>query len=645
MQQDLPQVSNDEFLREAFKNAGPNEQVWVLSKNVVDDNNWKGGALGATAPTGPVNNYTSPATVRVGTERKDRNFAAAHLIVLDDANLDSLPLPPSYVIQTSPGSHQAGYFLTPPEDSIERVSSLMSVLSAKDNTLCDTSGNNPVRVIRLPQGRNTKKDAEVAMLEWNPERRYSFGEIDLMLRKAIQGDSTDLQPDDFKSNQELFDDHLKAIVKGVDLHDSINRVAARLIANGSEPRDVVKMLQAIMHGSEVKKTDRERWQVRYDDIDRAVESALVKYGPDSVVTDETTQLNTEGYGFKEVDEVEWVIEGFISTGITIIAGAPGVGKTSKIIALAQLAAHLCNPMEPLRPVLRRRVIYVTEDALQIKRAMYGHNILGGLEIPEEEYHRWLEIKNAARLSSKDLEREVRSMVRANTTIGPNGYKIRPLIVLDTSNATLDMEDENSNSEAGAFVSRLKRAAAGSPLWLVAHTSKAMGRADSKGLSARGASAFEGDANAVAYVFQEDDVPEYRFMRLGKHRYESEVEELRFRTSVHEHELTTSWGTRQTIKIRVAHPEQSWAASREREVEKGRRERAEGKADELAQRITEDIISLLQQGPTSKGTIEDQIIGGRSKIREVLQAMETDGLITIKVGRSNAHWIELASDIE
>ena len=633
-------ITNDDFIREAFKNITPEEQVWVLSKPVVEDNNWKGGPLLTEAPTGKMNNYTSPAAMRMGTSRLETNHSSTHFVVLDDADLESLPLQPSYIIETSKGSTQVGYFLEQPEESLARVAALMSVLSAKDNPLSDSSGNNPVRVVRLPQGRNTKKDYETQMLEWNPERRYSFAEVEQALRVAVAGDSTEITVDDFMSSDDKFKKCLEAIVDGRDFHDSINVAAARLVSKGCAPGDAVAMLQTIMHTSPVKQTDFTRWRERYDDIERSVGTALKKYGPDSVVTSDTTKLVTVDYSIDKLEEIEWVVDGFISTGITIIAGAPGVGKTSKICALTMLAAHLCHFDEPLRPFLRRRVVYITEDALQIKRAIHAANRLLDLDIGQDEYNEWFEIKNAARLSPEDLEREVRTLVRSHTVSGPNGYRVRPLIVLDTSNATLDMEDENSNSEAGAFVSRLKKAAGGCPLWLVAHTSKAMGRADTKGLSARGASAFEGDANAVAYVFMEEDAPEYRFMRLGKHRYEAECLELRFTTELYEKAITTSWGASQTVQTRVSTPELSSYEQREMIVEHGREKKKAERTDSVLQRIKDDILEALANGPLTKNQIVGRVTGQTQRIHDAILELELGGLIEIRRVKGNKLEVDL-----
>jgi len=643
-----PEVTNDEFLREAFKNATPQEKIWVLSKAVIDDSNWNGQLLQESAPAEPLNNYTSPATLKQDGRRIATNHAATHWIVLDDVQPNNLPITPSYLIETSAGSYQAGYFLEQPEADIERVNTLMSLLSDKANTISDTSGNNPVRVVRLPVGRHTKKGYDTRMIEWSPDNRFRIDSLERAFREKIFGriehEDFVLRPEDYYESgseeaRERFISHLKSIQNGVDYHESINRIAARLITNGLKSTDVVLILQSLMQASQARFDDHNRWQVRYNDIERSVRTAEQKFGTEGTVTKTTTVFRPYNYSLTAAKPIEWVLDGFLAQGITIIAGAPGVGKTSKVVSLAILVAGLCDPSFELRPALRRRVVYITEDSAQAERLLYGYARISGLDTSDFSY--WFEIRQANRTDPKTLEREVRTLVATHSVETQGKYSLAPLVVLDTSNAVLDMEDENSNSEVGKFVSALKRALGAGSLWLIAHTAKALGRADTKGLSARGAGAFEGDANAVAYVFQEDGVDDYRFMRLGKHRYEAESLELRFSTQTYEERVPTPWGDYQHVRIRVASPEQSSQEERTTIVEVTKERRKNAQVGEIDQRIREDVLELLRAGPTSKNAIEAAIQGSRAKIRQVLLDLELARLVTMTKAPGNTIRVELA----
>jgi hypothetical protein len=62
------------------------------------------------------------------------------------------------------------------------------------------------------------------------------------------------------------------IIDGNDLHESLRDLAAKLIRSGMHPGAAVHLLRALMEASNVPHD--ERWQERYDDIARAVSTAV-----------------------------------------------------------------------------------------------------------------------------------------------------------------------------------------------------------------------------------------------------------------------------------------------------------------------------------------------------------------------------------
>jgi hypothetical protein len=67
---------------------------------------------------------------------------------------------------------------------------------------------------------------------------------------------------------------LDNIREGRELHDSIRDLAAKLIASGMSAGAAINLLRALVDGSSAPHD--ERWQERYDDIPRAVETAVAK---------------------------------------------------------------------------------------------------------------------------------------------------------------------------------------------------------------------------------------------------------------------------------------------------------------------------------------------------------------------------------
>lgn len=265
--------------------------------------------------------------------------------------------------------------------------------------------------------------------------------------------------------------------------------------------------------------------------------------------------NPQGYTLDELRPIEHTIDGFLASGVTVIAGAPGVGKTSLLVPLACSVAHLCPDGAALKPELRRHVVYVSEDSGQVQRVLYG---IKAHYVPEKagEFPTWFHIIQAVRSKPVALARAITQWRESYTYIaGPeqNGYQIEPLIVFDTSNATLDLDNENDNAEAGKAIAAIKQALGNASLWIVTHVSKVNSREDVQNLSARGAGAFEGDANAVAYILNDEAIGECRYMVLGKRRFEPKFTELVFESHSDFRDVHTDWGTTQRVWYRYGEP--------------------------------------------------------------------------------------------
>lgn len=235
--------------------------------------------------------------------------------------------------------------------------------------------------------------------------------------------------------------------------------------------------------------------------------------------------------------LNYVVDDFIAEGIFVIAGAPGSGKSSLIFKLATTVAHLGDVNDQLKPIFRRHVVYITEDTNQACDMLYGMSVWGGLNQSEAEIREWLTICEGRRTDPYKLADFVRYVARTKATIqsGESGVQVvvQPLIVIDTAAATFEIENESDNSQVSSAISEVKRACSESntPLWIVAHTAKAMAEAD-KNLSARGAGAWTGDVHGTAYVLSSKNTPNERVLELGKIRYEPSFRSVRFVTETH-----------------------------------------------------------------------------------------------------------------
>jgi Primase C terminal 2 (PriCT-2)/AAA domain/Toprim domain len=319
---------------------------------------------------------------------------------------------------------------------------------------------------------------------------------------------------------------------------------------------------------------------------------------------ECSLIDTYEYDPDVMVPVEYVIDGFIATGITLIAGSPGLGKTTAMVTMAAMAAGLIeqestSESEAIKVTLRRKVYYVTEDAPQVDRILFGLKKHGIIQKSAAEIKDWIEIVKAKRMPAADISKMVSRMIQKGTRKAApslNGYKCRPLMVLDTSNATIDLDNENDNSETGRAIAYIKQNLNGSPLWLAGHTAKSIKHADVRNLSFRGAGAFEGDANAVTFLFREsdDDTDDgVRFWALGKHRFESEFKEVRITTEAKCETVQTPWGIPQHCWYRIAVPARSSVQERKEEKAKQKAEANEVLAKERDREVREKIFKRLQ----------------------------------------------------
>jgi hypothetical protein len=204
-------VSNGEFLLVVFGDAMTDTLVDARPVVVSFDGNpanaapkawfgrpWLGDAdMSVTLPIS-ANNYFSLGVFRpddAGQYRRQKaRFAGLHAVMLDDVGTkvasERLTLPPSWLLETSPGNHQAGYLLDAPLTDGAAADRLMNAIIAAD--LCDPGANGPrARLARLPVAVNGKHSPAFVcrMVTWSPTVRYSVTDLvdGLQLEMATHG--------------------------------------------------------------------------------------------------------------------------------------------------------------------------------------------------------------------------------------------------------------------------------------------------------------------------------------------------------------------------------------------------------------------------------------------------------------------------
>lgn len=128
--------------------------------------------------------------------RRKENFAGGLLLMIDDIGEEGAkgakfpmsviePLPPTAMVETSPGNFQAMYFFDRLIEDMATFDALIRAFIERQFLGNDTGQAGVNRVFRPPIGINGKpkykdeggKPWRVRLASWNPERRYSVDEI------------------------------------------------------------------------------------------------------------------------------------------------------------------------------------------------------------------------------------------------------------------------------------------------------------------------------------------------------------------------------------------------------------------------------------------------------------------------------------
>ncbi|MBA2591849.1 MAG: RepB family DNA primase [Pseudomonadota bacterium] len=195
-------MTNLDFIRAAFPKTPAGASAWVTGfaedPHVAEPRRWHGRAIVGVLPwfiKPHTNNFFVISSFSAGPDgvvhRRKENFAACHVIMLDDIGTKipeyRLELHPSYLFETSPGNHQAGYLLDPPETDRAKIERLLDELVRSGLAMdgADPGMRGVTRYARLPVGQNSKAKYVKRMgapfvhqvVAWEPGQTYTVDEI------------------------------------------------------------------------------------------------------------------------------------------------------------------------------------------------------------------------------------------------------------------------------------------------------------------------------------------------------------------------------------------------------------------------------------------------------------------------------------
>jgi RecA-family ATPase len=297
-----------------------------------------------------------------------------------------------------------------------------------------------------------------------------------------------------------------------------------------------------------------------------------------------------------IEPIDYLIDGFFAHSFAVIAGQPGVGKTTAMLAVALIAAGFKIGDAGLKAEARRKIIYVSEDTAQVRRSLYAYAKYMNLD--RQELQNYFVLVESIR-STADQVLELAHLVLEHTIDNE-----RPWLIIDTANATLDIENENDNSQVGAFMAALKQTIytqLKTSITIITHTAKTMATSDDSAM-ARGASAYTGDATLTAVLFMDEE--KNRYLRLVKTRYEPPFREIMLVSQIHTEAVLNRHGNLQEVKCVIVAPQSSSETDRKQlQADKQhdkQNQRLQDKCDQ-AVLFVQDIINQHQLVTIRKGS--------------------------------------------
>jgi len=310
----------------------------------------------------------------------------------------------------------------------------------------------------------------------------------------------------------------------------------------------------------------------------------------------------------QIRPIRYMVKGFWAHSFMVLAGQPGIGKTTAVISLCMVMAGLQAKDCELTATKKRKTIIVTEDSDQVERTLTGYARHYG--ISAEALSQWFVIIDAKRSNVKDL------LMLAHNVIHHTIDNVRPLLVLDTANATMDIDNENDNSEVGSYIAALKQTIyiqLDTPVCIITHTNKTISKSDSDA-TARGASAFTGDATLTGILFEDES--KTRYMRLVKTRYQPNFREIKFQSDVFADTVLDEDGDIQEQMVLLVVPQ----VSSEEDRRQAANDRMNDKRQQQVQDAADAACNFVQSIINAKGAVIMRRGSGRPAVPKELQSM-------------------------
>ena len=349
---------------------------------------------------------------------------------------------------------------------------------------------------------------------------------------------------------------------------------------------------------------------------------------------------------KIIKATQFVLDGFIAAGVTILAASAGAGKTTAEVALAMRIAGLITD-DFFEVSIKRKVIIFTEHATQIEEIITATLSDEACSYSYEEVRQKIILVNSKRMKQEEIQDCADFIENGNFDTenlrSSKSYMAKPFVIFDTSNANFDIENENDSQQIGSLIASIKTeffVKRGIPSLLVTHTAKTLKNGDADSLSARGSSAIEGDAHQIVYLTTGKNNAS-RFLEVGKHRFTAKTLAIKLISGAHEVQALDHFDELISYPVTyIAKLEATTKEQRDAERTKAIEIAKDIKARESENEIRCEILDAMERWNSLSQSLTDaviptkeQVIKKASKARklvgEVFEALIVEGHIVGK----------------
>ena len=344
----------------------------------------------------------------------------------------------------------------------------------------------------------------------------------------------------------------------------------------------------------------------------------------------------------------YLIDGVLCAELSLLAAYPGTGKTTALAQLAMIVAGFVK-LDGLDVDAYRKVVFISEhpeQVAQILEAAYRHYRLPG------HYSDRIRLVSAIRMPAEAIVRASWADMAVTHTINEVTADLLPWVILDTQAAVIELMDENDNTEASKVVSEIKQGLIrkGYPVTICAHTSKAHKHGRAEDMTARGASAWEGDVMQVLYLSKDQDSNRFIEVEAPKHRFTVKVHSLSIQMHRDVMSMTDMWGRQREEKVYWV---DLFPLDGEQRVEMAemadleREEAEERKSERRRDQMRDDVIRFIKANETNLRGINDGVKGKTTTKQEIVKELVDEGLVQRKLdGRKSCYvWVGGESEEE